>query len=378
MDLEQKIDILAEAAQWDTERGCSQQGRVRGPLERWIYPAVRPDGKRIRMLKVLQSNVCENNCAYCAFRRDRDVPRTAFRPEELARLFDGLVRRRLAEGLFLSSGICGDVAKATERMLATVELLRKRYEFRGYIHLKILPGADGASIEESVRLASRVSVNLEAPNPARLQSLSQEKRFEELLACLAAADRARQRLGRPVSLTTQFVVGAAGEADSELLGIASWLYREMRLARAYYSAFQPVPGTPLASHAPTPPWREHRLYQADFLLRQYGFDLGELVFDATGNLPAGADPKLLWALRHPEFFPVEVNTASREALLRIPGIGPETAARILARRRQGRLRTLADLGLRGDWAQRAAPFILLDGRPAAYQPTLWPTLEAVA
>jgi predicted DNA-binding helix-hairpin-helix protein len=371
MDLWQKVDLLGEAAQWDTERGCSKDGRRRDDVDRWIYPAIRPDGQRIRMLKVLQSNVCENNCAYCAFRRDRDVRRSAFRPDELAALFDDLVRHRRVEGLFLSSGICNNSVRSAERMLATVELVRRRYGFGGYIHLKVLPGSDLGSIEQSVRLASRVSVNLEAPNQRRIRALSQDKSFDDLLRCLVTTDEARRKVGRPVSLSTQFVVGASGETDQELLQTSERLYGQLGLARAYYSSFQPIADTPLEGHEASPPLREHRLYQADFLLRQYDFALEELVFDEQGNLLKEGDPKQVWAMRHPEAFPIEINQAEQRDLLRIPGIGPKSAARIMARRRQGRLRSLDHAGLRGDLARRAAPFVLLDGRRPTYQPELW-------
>ncbi len=371
MDLWKKVDLLGEAAQWDTERGCSKNGRQRDALDRWIYPAIRPDGQRIRMLKVLQNNVCENNCAYCAFRRDRDVPRSAFRPEELAALFDDLVRRRRAEGLFLSSGICDNAVRSAERMLATVELVRRRYGFGGYIHLKVLPGSDLGTIEQSVRFASRVSVNLEAPNQRRIQALSQDKSFDDLMRCLVATDRARRKSSRPVSLSTQFVVGASGESDQELLQTSDRLYRDLDLARAYYSSFQPVAQTPLEGHEASPPLREHRLYQADFLLRQYHFQLEELVFDAEGNLLKESDPKQVWALNHPEIFPIEINRAEPHELLRIPGIGPKSAARIVARRRRARLRSLDHTGLRGDLARRAAPYVLVDGKRPSYQPELW-------
>ena len=373
MDLWSKVDILGEAAGWDAERGCSPGGgRVRGGLDSWIYPAVRPDGKRIRMLKVLQSNVCENNCAYCAFRHGRDVRRTAFRPEELAGLFADLVRRGKVEGLFLSSGVCGNVGAATERMLATADLIRRRHRFGGYLHLKILPGADDASIEESLRLASRVSTNLEAPNEARVALLAPEKRYADLRTTMATTDRIRRKGPRWVSMTTQYVVGAAGESDAELLYSTEALYRDLGLARAYYSAFQPVPGTPLAEHAATPLLREHRLYQADFLLHEYGFRFDELVFDNGDGLPAHADPKTVWAQQHPEFYPVELNSAERRELVRVPGIGLKRAAQIVARRRLGRLTDLQHVGLVGRLASRVAPFVLLDGRTPTHQPGLWP------
>jgi predicted DNA-binding helix-hairpin-helix protein len=376
MDVLAKIDILGEAATWDTERGCSPRGgRVAAGLDKWIFPAVRPDGKRIRMLKVLQSNTCENNCAYCAFRRDRDVRRTAFQPDELARMFADLVRMGKVEGLFLSSGVCGNAIAATERMLATADLVRRRHGFRGYLHLKILPGADLASIEESVRLASRVSTNLEAPNEARVARLSPNKRFDDLLGYLSVTDRIRREAPPWVSMTTQFVVGAADESDAELLDTTAHLYRDLGLARAYYSAFQPVPGTPLEGHAATPLLREHRLYQADFLLHDYGFRFDELVFDGTGGLPMHADPKTLWARQHPEVFPVELNAAGTRELMRVPGIGRKIAEQIVSRRALGRLRELGHIALKGKLASRVGPYVLLDGRVPTYQPGLWPIDE---
>jgi len=380
MEIEQKIDLLGEAAQYDVSRGCgTHTNRTRDGLGRWIYPAVRPDGKRVAMLKVLQTNVCERDCAYCVNRSQRDTPRTAFQPEELAAAFDRMVRRGLCQGLFLSSGVGGNVGRASERMLATVELVRRRYGFRGYIHLKILPGADDATVEASVRLANRVSVNLEAPSPERLVALSHSKDFRhDLLAPLRRADHVRREVNPSASLTTQFVVGAARESDREILATAASLYRGLGLARAYYSAFQPVRDTPLEGHPPTPTWREQRLYQVDFLLRRYGFQFDELCFDTQGNLPREADPKQVWAWRHPAFFPVEVNLASTEALLRVPGIGPISAQRILGRRRVAALRDLRDLGLGEAGARRAAPYILLDGHRPTRQLTFWEGLETPA
>jgi len=372
-DLWQKMETLAEAAKYDICRGCgTRTSRARDDLGRWIYPAVRPDGKRVAMLKVLQSNYCENDCAYCAHRSGRDCRRTSFSPDELARTFDRLARQGRVEGLFLSSGVWGGSGRATERMLDTVALIRHRYHFGGYIHLKILPGADDASIEASLKMARRVSVNLEAPNAARLRALGEAKDFRrDLLGRLRTADRLRRQMGRRVSITTQFVVGAAGETDQELLSSATTLYKDLRLARVYYSAFQPVLGTPLENHPATPTWREHRLYQADFLLRKYGFAFGDLGFDRTGNLRRDRDPKLDWALRHPELFPVEINSASQAEIVRIPGIGPISTKRIVERRRQATLRELDHLGLTGASARRAAPFLLLDGRRPSFQLGLW-------
>jgi predicted DNA-binding helix-hairpin-helix protein len=373
MDTLQKIDVLGGAAQWDVCRGCgTHDSRTRDELGHWIYPAIRPDGTHISMLKVLQSNVCERDCLYCANRSGRDTRRVSFTPDELARVFSEMVAGNLVQGLFLSSGVCGGTPQATERMLATVELIRRRYRFPGYVHLKILPGAEDASIEAALRMAQRVSVNLEAPNAQRMRAISPSKDFShELLRTLGRADELRRRMGRPVSMTTQFVVGAANEPDREILSTSTQLYHELRLGRAYYSAFQPIPDTPLEDHPATPPLREHRLYQADFLLRQYGFRFEELIFTNDGNLPQQGDPKFMWALRHPEAFPVEVNTAPPELLLRIPGIGLRSVQRIVNWRKRGKLSELGHIGRTGADVGRAAPFILLNGIRPSYQLPLW-------
>jgi len=376
VDTYEKVEVLGRAAQYDVcgEACGTEASRVRDELGRWIYPAVMPDGKRVKLLKILQSNVCTNNCYYCANRVGRDCPRLSFSPDELARAFDQMQRQGLVEGLFLSSAICGRPTQAMDRMLATVELIRGKYQFPGYIHLKILPGVTQAHVEQAVRLASRVSINLEAPSSERLARIAPGKSLEELVEPLRWVHRLRlESEGRlaPAGQTTQFVVGAAGESDRELLQTVVQLYQEVDLHRVYFSAFQPVPDTPLASHPPTPLWREHRLYQSDFLLRRYGFTLDELIFDEEGSLPRQADPKRMWALAHPEFFPVEVNNASREQLLRVPGIGPRSASRILRWRREGKFRTLTDLKKAGVVIRWAAPFVLLNGRRAPYQETLW-------
>ena len=377
MDTLEKIEILGRSAQYDlcSEACGSEATRQRDDLGRWIYPAVLPDGKRVTLLKVLLTNACERDCAYCANRRGRDFRRVSFTPEELARTFEEMWRRGQVEGLFLSSGVCGRSGQTMDRMIATVEIIRQRIAFPGYVHLKILPGATPAHIERAMQLATRVSVNLEAPNPARLARIAPSKDFTAaLLEPMRWVQRLRQESeGRlaPAGQTTQFVVGAAGESDREILTTADLLYRQVGLTRAYFSAFQPVPDTPLAGHPPTPLWREHRLYQSDWLLRKYGFTFEELVFDEDGNLPRQADPKMMWATAHPERFPIEVNRASREELLRIPGIGPRAAARIVRLRKRGKFRELSDLRRVGAIPKRAAPFVLLDGRRPPYQLPLW-------
>ena len=377
MDTFEKVEILGRSAQYDLcgEACGTDAARKKDDLGRWIYPAALPDGRRVAMLKVLLSNACQKDCYYCTNRASRDFRRISFAPEELARAFDQMHRKGLVKGLFLSSGVCGEASRAMDQMIATVEWVRKRYAFSGYVHLKILPGASLAHVERAVQLATRVSVNLEAPNAERLARIAPRKDFAaNLLQPMLWAKGLIEASGGglvPAGQTTQFVVGAADESDREILMTTARLYKEIGLARAYFSAFQPVTDTPLESHRPTPPLREHRLYQSDWLLRQYDFTFEDLIFDETGNLPREADPKMMWAQVHPERFPIEVNRASREELLRVPGLGPRSVARILRLRRQGTFRTLADLKKTGAVASRAAPFILLDGKRPPYQMGLW-------
>lgn len=346
-------------------------------LSRCIYQAVLPGGKRIALLKTLLTSACERDCLYCAFRRGRDAPRATFSPDELARLFIQMHERGLVQGIFLSSGIAGGGARTEDLLIDTAEILRRRYRFRGYIHLKIMPGAEREQVVAAMRLANRVSVNLEAPNPERLARLCPHKSFyEELFERLKwIAQVRRSEPGRWPSATTQFVVGAAGESDREILRTTEYLLRELGLARAYFSRFEPIPGTPLEDRPPTPALREHRLYESSFLLRDYGFRADELPFDESGNLPLDVNPKLAWARKHLLEAPVEVNTASREELLRVPGIGPVGADNLLRARTQGTLRDLADLRKLGIRADQAAPFVLLAGRRPARQLPLWPAAD---
>jgi len=377
MDALQKLKLLGPATCYEPaeETGARQPpARPDDELAGAVHNAVMPGGKRIALLKTLVTSACERDCAYCAFRTGRDFRRATFTPDELAALFMRLHRRGVAEGAFLSSGIARGGPNTQERIIAVAEILRRRYDFRGYIHLKIMPGAERDQIAAAMRLADRVSVNLEAPNEQRLSRLAPHKRFaEELLQRLRWIEDIRRRApGRWPSSTTQFVVGAADETDLELLTTTEYLHRNAGLARAYFSGFAPVDDTPLQDRPPSPPLREHRLYQSSFLLRDYGFTVEELPFDAGGNLPLGSDPKLAWARRHLTHAPVELNIAERRELLRVPGIGTTGADRILRERRRGRLRHLSDLRKIGVVAGRAAPFILLDGHRPPRRLTLWP------
>jgi predicted DNA-binding helix-hairpin-helix protein len=343
-----------------------------------ISHGVLPNGKQIRLLKTLLTSVCERNCYYCPFRSGRDFRRATFKPEEMAHTFMALNRGGVAEGIFLSSGVVSGGINTQEKMIDTAEILRKRMGYQGYLHLKIMPGVERGQVLRAMQLADRVSINLEAPNTARLRELAPHKEFtEELLEPLRWMDEIRKTQPRHwawkgywPSSVTQFVVGGAGESDVELLNTSAYLYNKLHIKRAYFSAFTPLPETPLENHPPTSPKREFRLYQASFLLRDYGFSAEDMPFDENGNLPLNLDPKTAWAQNNLSETPLNINQASRQELLRIPGIGPKSAAAILSARRRGeriRLHDLSDLHKIGVNAQRAAPYILLDGKRPTYQ-----------
>ncbi len=370
MSLEPDAEHSLAAPYLDRTENC--------PEAVFVHPAVLPNGQRIKLLKTLLSSACERDCYYCPFRAGRDLRRAAFQPEEFARLFMTLAAKGIAEGVFLSSGMIGGGVRTQDKLLDSAEILRRKLGFRGYLHLKIMPGAERAQVERAMQLADRLSVNLEAPNDLRLAQLAPHKQFtEELLRPLQwmAEIRAEQPphkawRGRWPSAVTQFVVGGANESDLELLATTDTLYRRLGLKRAYFSPFHPIPDTPLENRPATPAIRERRLYQASFLLRDYGFAVEELPFEADGSLPVRADPKLVWAQKNLAAAPIEVNCAERPQLLRVPGIGPKGVEAILRARREGRIRDLSALKKMGVLAERAAPFLLLDGKRAAYQPGL--------
>lgn len=361
VDTEQKLDILADASKFDLACACrfdDEPGRTRGPDGRWVYPAVLPSGRKVMLLKTLQSNACVNDCVYCPFNRRRDLARCTLGPDQMARTFMDLVQANRVSGLFLSSGVPDTPDQTMERMLGTVQILRKRFLFKGYIHLKIIPGASAACIEQAVRLATRVSVNIEAPSEERLARLSTAKRFyQDIVSAMQTITDLRARINRRCHQTTQFVVGAADETDREIVTATARLYERFRMERVYFSAYQdpvhrPPPQAALFNDVPMPRTkgqsdegfvREHRLYQVDFLLRKYRFTRQDILFDENGNLSLDEDPKTCWARLHPDFYPVQVNTADPVQLLRVPGIGPVAAKRIIQARQQGRIRGPEDL-----------------------------------
>ena len=336
----------------------------------FVHPAQLPNGKQVKLLKTLLSSACERDCYYCPFRAGRDFRRASFKPQEFAELFMKLYQSSLAEGIFLSSGIAAGGANTQNKILDTADILRNKLGFRGYLHLKIMPGAEKGQVLRLMQLADRVSINLEAPNTERLAKLAPNKTFiEELFRPLKWVEEIRRSEpaykgwnGRWPSTVTQFVAGGSDESDLELLTTTDWLMKNVRLRRAYYSAFYPIRDTPMENKAAVDPMREHRLYQASFLLRDYGFDLEDMPFVQNGNLPLATDPKLAWAQQNLQGKPLEINRAERSELLRIPGIGPKGADAILRARRSGKLRDLSALKRLGIVTTRVAPFVLLDGR----------------
>ena len=368
MDKFEKLALLGESAKYDVCASSSASPKkfrdadIGRTVPSGICHSFTPDGRCVSLFKVLLSNQCEKDCLYCPNRAGRDVPRSRFAPDELAKLFMEFYHRNYVEGLFLSSGVRHSTGRTMQELLETVEILRYRYKFGGYVHLKILPGADEAETEKAVELANRVSLNMEAPTAAHLARLSRTKNFAgEIMSGISRISRyVRKQPG--VSHSTQFIVGAAQESDRDILDSSVRLYTGYGLKRAYFSTFQPVPGTPLDGIAGAPLLREHRLYQADFLYRYYGFQMNELTYDPVGNLDLSMDPKQAFALRHPELFPLEINRATLAELLRIPGLGPRSAKKIVGLRRESLFRAVEDLTRIGVVTKRALPFILVQGK----------------
>ena len=330
-------------------------------------------GRATRLLRVLQTNRCDRGCSYCPLRAQNDeVKRATFKPDELASLFLQFESRRMADGLFLSSGSDGSPDAAMEQVVKTAAILREKFHYGGYIHLKILPGASFGLVEEAARLANRLSINLEAPTAERLGALDPDRNFfKDIVTRMEWIGKLRQERGwLPSGQTTQLVVGAGQETDREILKTSSWLYRDLGLNRVYYGAFMPAWGTPLEGQAGTSARRQQRLYQSDWLLSEYGFGFDELPFLGDGGLPAGLDPKVAWALQHPERFPIEINRADPSELLRVPGIGPLSLQRILTLRTQAPFRDIEGLKKTGAVLSRARDFVTVGGRYYGLPPAM--------
>lgn len=341
-----------------------------------ISEVTTPQGKK-PVLKAMMTTACERDCFYCPFRAGRSkMRRITFSPDEMAKTFDTMQRARLVDGMFLSSGIIKGGVTTQDKIIDTAEIMRKKYGYRGYIHLKIMPGADYDQIRRTMQLADRVSVNLEGATEERLRRLAPKKDYwSELIQRLQWVSQLRQQEQLRASVVTQFVVGAVGDTDLELLQVSERLYHQFGLRRAYYSAFHPISQTPFEELTPTPAIRQHRLYQASFLLRDYDWQLEDLAFEQDANLRLDVDPKQAWADEFLRHAPLEVNRASREQLLKIPGIGPKGANAILRARRRGQLTELSQLrriGVRD--VKRAAPYVLLDGHAPEQQLRLFPAV----
>ena len=386
LELSEKLEILMSLAAEDREgppeaqrqlpprlRHANDAGALRPLNIRVLRGARRP----MRLLRILMTNACALNCHYCPMRRDRAMRRTLLKPEELVRIFLGALRRDWCEGLFITTGIPARPEKVTDDLIAVLELLRNRHRFAGYIHVKLVPGADQAQIERVTALATRVSVNLEAACGDTLARVAPEKQLANTLVTLERARRvvvdskAEEQAGRPrdgrrpggvAGMTMQFVVGATPDSDRAIMERVTSLYAGGGIHHAHFSAFRPIRDTPLEGAPATPALREHRLYQADWLVRDYGFEPNEVVYEENGNLPLALDPKAAWALAHRGQFPVEIRTASYEQLLRVPGIGPRSARRLVNERGTSVLRGLADLRQFGVVTSRAGGFLTLGGR----------------
>ena len=384
MTIGDKLRILADGAKYDAS--CASSGVIRKGSPTGIgnsdgtgiCHSYTPDGRCVSLLKILLTNYCIYDCQYCVNRVTSDVPRARFSVQEIVELTLEFYRRNYIEGLFLSSGIIQTPDYTTEQLIEVARQLRQDHAFAGYIHLKLIPAASPELVTAAGLYADRVSANIELPTENDLSRLAPEKTHESIEGTMAtvkgAIDESDEERGKirsarpfaPAGQTTQMIVGATGSSDAEILATASHLYEAHALRRVYYTAFSPFPHAP-AWLAPTTDgrWREHRLYQADWLIRHYQFKAAELTTKSEPNLPSNISPKLAWALRHPEAFPVDVNVAPRERLLRIPGIGYRTVERLLRIRRHHKITTADLLKLRVRMSEARHFVITADSRPAA-------------
>jgi predicted DNA-binding helix-hairpin-helix protein len=352
-DTLEKLKILSADAQYDLACACGStkdEHRRRSQQGSWIYPVTLADGGRSSLFKVLLSNVCTNDCRYCPLRENQDIRRCSLHPEETVNVFLDYYNKKQVFGIFLSSGVIGTPDATMERINAIARILRYKHAFKGYIHLKVIPGASPAAITESVSLASAVSLNIETPGAEYLAKVSQKKDYlRDIIAPIKQISELTAKGSRfqRVKQTTQFIVGAAGETDRHIVRYMGGLYDRLNMHRVYFSAYQqglgaldlPAEAVQQDRHASLT--REHRLYQVDFLMRKYGFKDSEIPFEAD-QLSLTTDPKEAWAKLHPERFPVDINRADKFELLRVPGLGPVTVERILSLRRQRRIARLED------------------------------------
>ena len=388
LDITKKLAVLADAAKYDASCASSGAKPRKDPVKAGgigsitgagICHSYAPDGRCISLLKLLLTNHCIYDCLYCVNRVSSEVQRARFTPEEVVQLTLDFYRRNYIEGLFLSSGIIRSPDYTMEQLVRVAQLLREEHGFRGYIHLKTIPDADPNLIEQAGRFADRLSINVELPKSESLEKLAPQKQAGTIRKAMGGlrlrleeAEDERKRSRRapafaPAGQSTQMIVGADGEKDSDILHSSANLYSGYKLKRVYYSAYSPIPGSSQSLPARKPPlMREHRLYQADWLYRYYGFAMDEVVGATDGGmLDLDLDPKLAWALRNRQRFPIDVNTASREELLRIPGLGVRSVDRIIDIRRITTMR-LDDIAKLTRSAKTVRSFVTaLDWTPGA-------------
>ena len=387
-DIQERLAILADAAKYDascassgTAKRDSRGGKGVGSTEGMgICHAYAPDGRCISLLKLLLTNHCIFDCHYCINRKSSNVRRARFTPQEVVDLTLSFYRRNYIEGLFLSSGIVKSSSHTMEQLIAVARILREEHDFRGYIHLKTIPEADAELVAQAGLWADRVSINVELPTVAGLTRLAPDKDAGQIEGAMGglrhAIDDAKDATKRfrhaprfaPAGQSTQMIVGADAANDAEIVGRASTLYDRFRLRRVYYSAFSPIPDASAVLPLKRPPLiREHRLYQSDWMMRFYGYRPDEVAAaaDVDGMLPLDIDPKLAWALKFRDRFPVDVNRAPREALLRVPGLGPRAIDALISARRHRRLR-LADVARLTVSVAKLRPFLVA----ADWRPTL--------
>ena len=411
MELTDKLEILADAAKYDAscassgapKRGSEGKDGLGATNGMGICHSYTPDGRCVSLLKILLTNFCIYDCQYCINRRSSNVPRARFAVEEVVKLTQDFYLRNYIDGLFLSSGIIRSADYTMEQLVAVARLLREGHQFRGYIHLKTIPDADPALIEEAGRWADRLSVNIELPTHDSVTRLAPEKNVHTIKLAMGSIRRKLDEKAEepkapnfaPAGQSTQMIVGADASDDHTILNTAQTLYGSYKLKRVYYSAFSPIPQSPSSvPSAPPPLLREHRLYQADFLLRGYGFTAGELM-PTSGNLALDVDPKLAWALSNREHFPMDLNRADAAMIARVPGIGLRNAKRLVELRRLRRIRW-EDLSRLRCSLKKLAPFVvtadykpahgaadssilrrhLADHQPMTQQMNLWPELQA--
>ncbi len=367
MEVRTKLRILADAAKYDAS--CASSGGKRATptgglgnaTGEGICHSYTPDGRCVSLLKILLTNKCTFDCTYCINRRSSDIERAVFTPAEVVDLTLAMYRRNYIEGLFLSSGVLRDPDYTMELVITVARELRTTHRFGGYIHLKAVAGASAALIAEAGTWCDRLSVNIELPTAADLASLAPEKEVPSIhgsMTTIAEHHADQPRRFAPAGQSTQMIVGATDTTDAAILETATTLYDRFKLRRVYYTAYSPTPrGDARLPVAAPPLGREHRLYEADWLVRHYGFAASELTTPEAPNLDADVDPKLAWALRHRAAFPIDINTADREQLLRIPGLGVRTVDRILATRTQRSIR-LADLAALRVPMKRTTPFVI--------------------